>query len=120
MLRIHFLNVGYGDCTVISHPSGRLTMIDINNSQDYDSESFQELLKEERNKASAYSGLASYSYARTNALQAGSLGAGLNSPFAYSHNSIFADARNARRTRCLDIAPSANMRRPIRALILLA
>jgi competence protein ComEC len=33
MLRIHFLNVGHGDCTIISHPSGRLTMIDINNSK---------------------------------------------------------------------------------------
>ena len=41
MLRIHFLNVGHGDCTIISHPSGRLTMIDINNCQDYDEESFQ-------------------------------------------------------------------------------
>jgi hypothetical protein len=50
MLRIHFLNVGHGDCTIISHPSGRLTMIDINNSQDYDEESFNELLAEERRK----------------------------------------------------------------------
>ena len=53
MLRVHFLNVGHGDCTIISHPSGRLTMIDINNSQDYDSESFTELVKEERQKADA-------------------------------------------------------------------
>ena len=53
MLRVHFLNVGNGDCTIISHPSGRLTMIDINNSQDYDSESFTELVKEERQKADA-------------------------------------------------------------------
>src|SRR5712664_2656836 len=51
MLQVHFLNVGHGDCTVIAHPSGRLTMIDINNSQDYDPESFQELLQEERKKA---------------------------------------------------------------------
>ena len=73
MLRVHFLNVGHGDCTIISHPSGRLTMIDINNSQDYDDETFQELLKEERQKADAY-GLA-----RTNALQAsGLLGASYN------------------------------------------
>lgn len=32
-LDIHFLNVGHGDCTFIDHPSGRLTMIDINNSK---------------------------------------------------------------------------------------
>ena len=53
MLQVDFLNVGHGDCTVISHPSGRLTMIDINNSQNYDSESFTELVKEERKKADA-------------------------------------------------------------------
>src|SRR5580704_4138232 len=77
MLRVHFLNVGQGDCTVISHPSGRLTMIDINDSQDYDAESFQELLKEERQKADTLSGLAALS--RTNALQAsGLLGASYN------------------------------------------
>jgi len=60
MLRVHFLNVGHGDCTIISHPSGRLTMIDINNSQDYDDETFQELLKEKRQKADAYGLGASY------------------------------------------------------------
>lgn len=32
-LNIHFLNVGHGDCTIIEHPSGRISMIDINNSQ---------------------------------------------------------------------------------------
>lgn len=32
-LSIHFLNVGHGDCTLIEHPSGRITMIDINNSK---------------------------------------------------------------------------------------
>ena len=42
MLRIHFLNVGHGDCTIIKHHSGRLTMIDINNSQDYDPDSFKD------------------------------------------------------------------------------
>jgi hypothetical protein len=36
MLRSHFLIVGHCDCTIISHPSGRLTTIDINNLQDYD------------------------------------------------------------------------------------
>jgi competence protein ComEC len=30
-LRIHFLNVGHGDCTIIEHPSGHISMIDINN-----------------------------------------------------------------------------------------
>lgn len=31
-LTVHFLNVGHGDCTMIELPSGRLMMIDINNS----------------------------------------------------------------------------------------
>ena len=44
MLRVHFLNVGHGDCTIIKHPSGRLTMIDLNNSQDFDAETFAEEL----------------------------------------------------------------------------
>src|SRR5690242_19675308 len=47
-LKVHLLNVGHGDCTVIEHPSGRLTMIDVNNSQDYDSDSLSELLAEQR------------------------------------------------------------------------
>jgi competence protein ComEC len=52
MLRVHFLNVGHGDCTIIKHPSGRLTMIDINNSQNFDAETYAEELAEERNKHS--------------------------------------------------------------------
>jgi beta-lactamase superfamily II metal-dependent hydrolase len=32
-LTVHFLNVGHGDCTIIELPSGRLMMIDINNSK---------------------------------------------------------------------------------------
>lgn len=50
MLRLHFLNVGHGDCTIIEHPSGRLTMVDINNSQKFDAETFAEELAEERRK----------------------------------------------------------------------
>jgi competence protein ComEC len=30
-LKVHFLNVGQGDCTIIEHPSGKVTMVDINN-----------------------------------------------------------------------------------------
>jgi competence protein ComEC len=32
-LVVHFLNVGHGDCTFIEFPSGRLAMIDVNNSK---------------------------------------------------------------------------------------
>jgi competence protein ComEC len=32
-LILHFLNVGHGDCTFIELPSGRLMMIDVNNSK---------------------------------------------------------------------------------------
>ena len=51
MLKVHFLNVGHGDCTVIAHPSGRLTMIDINNSQYYDEDTRKELVGEELQKS---------------------------------------------------------------------
>lgn len=43
MVRIHFLNVGHGDCTIIEHASGHLTMIDINNADQLDEESRKEL-----------------------------------------------------------------------------
>lgn len=33
MLKVHFLNVGKGNCTVIQFPSGRLAIIDIDNSR---------------------------------------------------------------------------------------
>ena len=33
MLVIHFLNVGKGNCTIIEHPSGRISIIDIDNSR---------------------------------------------------------------------------------------
>lgn len=33
VMKVHFLNVGHGDCTFIELPSGRLMMIDINNSK---------------------------------------------------------------------------------------
>jgi len=33
MFKIHFLNVGKGNCTIIEFPSGHLTMIDIDNSR---------------------------------------------------------------------------------------
>jgi beta-lactamase superfamily II metal-dependent hydrolase len=48
VMKIWFLNVGHGDCTVIEHPSGRLTMVDINNSQDYDPQSRANLTEELR------------------------------------------------------------------------
>ncbi len=32
-LVLHFLNVGHGDCTFVKFPSGRLMMVDINNSK---------------------------------------------------------------------------------------
>lgn len=36
MLKVHFLNVGKGNCTIVEFPSGRLTMVDIDNSRIYD------------------------------------------------------------------------------------
>lgn len=42
MLEIHFLNVGHGDCTIIRHPTGRLTMLDVNNGQLLDADGISE------------------------------------------------------------------------------
>ena len=36
MLKIHFINVGKGNCTVIDFPSGNLTVIDTDNSRNSD------------------------------------------------------------------------------------
>lgn len=43
MLKIHFLNVGHGDCTLIEFPSGRTSIIDINNSRIVDEETSSEI-----------------------------------------------------------------------------
>ncbi len=45
MVEVYFLNVGHGDCSIIKHDSGRITMIDINNTDSYDKESMGELLE---------------------------------------------------------------------------
>jgi len=45
-MKIHFLNVGHGDCTIIEHDSGRITMIDINNGDDIDDISAKEIATE--------------------------------------------------------------------------
>jgi beta-lactamase superfamily II metal-dependent hydrolase len=42
-LEVHFLNVGHGDCTVIRHASGNLSVIDINNGDSLDPTSMLEL-----------------------------------------------------------------------------
>jgi len=43
MLKVHFLNVGHGDCAIIEHPSGRITMIDINNASTVDTTTLEEI-----------------------------------------------------------------------------
>lgn len=42
-MKIHFLNVGHGDCTVIEHSSGRLTVVDLNNRAEPDKETLAEI-----------------------------------------------------------------------------
>jgi beta-lactamase superfamily II metal-dependent hydrolase len=46
LFKVHFFNVGHGECSLIEHPSGRLTMVDINTSHGYDSETQQEIIRE--------------------------------------------------------------------------
>ncbi len=44
MLKVHILNVGHGDCIISEFPSGRLTVVDINRSQQMDMDSLMEIL----------------------------------------------------------------------------
>jgi hypothetical protein len=44
MLTVRFFNVGHGECTLIEHPSGQLTMVDINTSHDYDWNTRQDIV----------------------------------------------------------------------------
>ncbi|TRX66404.1 ComEC/Rec2 family competence protein [Carboxylicivirga sp. M1479] len=47
MIRIHFLNVGHGDCIIVEFKdSGRVAVIDINMTEDMDETSYAELLDE--------------------------------------------------------------------------
>lgn len=43
MIKIHFLNVGNGDCSIVEHESGNLSMIDINNGQELDDKTAVEI-----------------------------------------------------------------------------
>ena len=52
-LRVHFLNVGQGDCTIIEFPSGRVGMVDIANLKVLDPDTRIELTQEIR-ETSAY------------------------------------------------------------------
>ena len=42
-MRASFLNVGHGDCTIIEHASGRLTVVDVNNCLELDEETLAEV-----------------------------------------------------------------------------
>src|SRR5215218_38312 len=45
MIKIHFLNVGHGDCTIIEHANRNITMIDINNGSGIDDDSFKHIVE---------------------------------------------------------------------------
>lgn len=57
-MKIHFLNVGHGDCCIIEFDSGRISVIDINRSNDVDESSFVEIVSE----LSSYNELTSKSF----------------------------------------------------------
>lgn len=46
MVKVRFLNVGHGDCSIIEHASGRITMVDINNGDDINEETALEIASE--------------------------------------------------------------------------
>ena len=47
-LKIHFLNVGRGDCTIIEFPSGRVSIVDIDNLTTFDPKTEKEIVDEYR------------------------------------------------------------------------
>lgn len=46
MLRVHFLNVGHGDCIILESPSRHLSVIDISDRDSLDPDSLKELREE--------------------------------------------------------------------------
>ncbi|MCJ7501772.1 MAG: hypothetical protein MUP80_01760 [Acidobacteriia bacterium] len=54
-LVLHFLNVGKGDCTIIEHPSGRVSMVDINATRAIDPDIEEDIAK-------SYAGISDPSY----------------------------------------------------------
>lgn len=46
MLKVHFLNVGHGDCSIVELPDGNVMMVDINRSNEFDEETAKELAEE--------------------------------------------------------------------------
>lgn len=46
MSRVHFLNVGLGDCIILEHASGRVTMFDICNGNQPRSDIFEQLVRD--------------------------------------------------------------------------
>lgn len=45
-MKIHFLNVGHGDCTIIEHDNGHLSIVDINNGTQIDEQSLESIAEE--------------------------------------------------------------------------
>jgi beta-lactamase superfamily II metal-dependent hydrolase len=54
MAKIHFLNVGHGDCTIIEHANGNLTMIDVNNGEELDEDSADAILEKSSSSSIEY------------------------------------------------------------------
>ena len=44
---IHFLNVGEGDCTIIEHDSGRISLVDLSNVKRLDDTTLEEAIEDQ-------------------------------------------------------------------------
>src|SRR5207247_463011 len=55
-LKVHFLNVGQGDCTIIEFPSGRIGIVDIDNLSILDEDTRAEMLQEYRESVEFHTG----------------------------------------------------------------
>lgn len=54
LMKVHFLNVGHGDCSIIEFKKGRTMMVDINNAESIEAMSHEEIHKEALFESAGY------------------------------------------------------------------
>ena len=91
-LKVHFLNVGRGDCTIIEFPSGRVGIVDIDNLRILDPTTKAEMLQEYHESVPYLSGrILGKSESELNEAFLRKAAAQLTDPLEYYNNFIGAD-----------------------------
>jgi competence protein ComEC len=82
-LAVHFLNVGHGDCTVIKHPSGRITVIDTSNAEELDEETVSAKAGRDGPKRARYELMRSLGFSQRKALASAGVKLELTNPVQF-------------------------------------